>query len=432
MQARSVNHLNPVIMVVDDTPANLTLLRNILEPEGYKVLLATSGEKALELLNRITPDLILLDVMMPGLDGFATITRIKQLPSAKDVPVIFVTAKAEQADIVKGFECGAVDYITKPVQQLETLARVQAHLRIQHLLQVERRQAEQIRAVINNITDCIVVIDKEGFIQSANPATEHLLGYCQQALCQKHIAEIFNFDGEPSAFLEILMHHQDNHPWWRYPCGVRADDKKVPVDVNIREMFTKEPSYVVVIQDISLYRHEIDQLHQLSETDPLTNIHNRRYFEILLEQSWQHCKRNLQGISLLFVDVDYFKAYNDCYGHQEGDSCLKLVAKALNGALSRGVDSVSRYGGEEFVAILPDCHQSGAVKVAENMLNAVRQLNIEHRASEFQIVTVSIGVASCDHSLSQQPIGSTKALLAQADKALYHAKSGGRNRLEII
>lgn len=430
MRLREPNPQPPVVLVVDDTPANLTLLRNILEPENYKVLLATSGEKALELLTRVTPDLILLDVMMPGLDGFETIERIKQIPSAQDVPVIFVTAKAEQDDIVRGFECGAVDYISKPVEHMETLARARAHLKIQQLLRQERRQSEQIRAVINNISDCIIVTDKHGQIESANPAAEHLFDYTEAQLCQKHIAELLNFHGPKQEFIDVLLHHHNGHPWWQHPCGITSNNKAIPIDVNVREMFTCEPSFVVVIQDISLYRHEIDQLHHLTETDPLTNIHNRRHFECLLSQNWEHCKRNTQPLSLLFIDVDHFKLYNDHYGHQDGDSCLKQVAGALSDSLARAVDSVCRYGGEEFVAILPNTEQIGAEKVAESMRTAVEGLAISHKHSAHQKVTISIGISTYSPFAPTDKINSAKSLLKQADKALYHAKSNGRNRVE--
>lgn len=428
MRLRKISSEKPVVLVVDDMPANLTLLRNILEPESYKVLLATSGEKALELLERVTPDLILLDVMMPGIDGFETITQIKQSPKSKDIPVIFITAKTEQEDIVRGFELGAVDYIPKPVQPQETLARTKAHLRIQHLLRVERRQAEQIRAVINNISDSVLVTDKLGHIESANPAAEHLFNYEESQLCQINITELLNFKGNQEDFIGVLLHHHNGHSWWQQPLGKASDGKTFPIDVHVREMFTDNPSFVVVIQDISSYRHEIDQLHHLTETDPLTNIHNRRHFELLLSQSWQHCRRNTQPLSLLFVDVDHFKPFNDHYGHPEGDICLKQVASTLESCLSRAVDSVSRYGGEEFVVILPNTDEKGALKLAEDMRHAIERLAITHEYSEFGSVTVSIGCATYTAD-KESDINNTKRLLQIADEALYFAKSHGRNRV---
>ncbi|MCJ8270583.1 MAG: diguanylate cyclase, partial [Psychrosphaera sp.] len=359
MRLRKAAQRTPVVLVVDDTPANLTLMRNILEPQLYKVLLATSGEKALELLTKVTPDLIMLDIMMPGIDGYETLTRLKEIPSAKDIPVIFVTAKAAGNDMVHGFELGAVDYITKPIGRLEVLARTKAHLRIQQLIHIERIQSEQIRAIINNISDCVLVSNKNGAIESVNPATEHLFGYPEDVLCHKNIAELLDYQGRPTDFIDVLLNHDSGDAWWQHPNGKNVTGKTFPIEINVREMYTHDPCFVIVIQDISLHRHEIDQLHHLSETDPLTNINNRRHFEILLAQSWQHCKRSNQMISLLFLDVDHFKSFNDNYGHQTGDSCLQSIASALLASLSRGVDSVSRYGGEEFVAILPDTNKAG-------------------------------------------------------------------------
>ncbi|MFT4924698.1 MAG: two-component system cell cycle response regulator [Phenylobacterium sp.] len=419
----------PVVLVVDDTPANLTLMRNMLEPENYKVLLATSGEKALDLLSKIQPDLILLDVMMPGLDGFETIKQIKALPQAKDIPVIFVTAKSDSEDVIQGFAMGAVDYITKPIQRLETLARAKTHLKLRRLLQTERMHCEQIEAIINNISDCVLVVDRHGAIESANPATEHLFGYSEAQLCDKNIAHLLDYDGMASRFIDILRDPENTDPWWRNPCGKSSDNGAFPIEIHVREMITTELSYVVVIQDISLHRNEIDLLHHLTETDPLTNINNRRHFEILLSQSWHQCKRSQQPLSLLFIDIDNFKDYNDHYGHQEGDTSLQQVAAALQKTLPRAVDSVSRYGGEEFVVILPGTTMQGAIQVGENLRASVESLDISHSKSDFGHITISLGIATSNFAQQPLAVPNAKTLLKQADNALYNAKSQGKNRV---
>lgn len=429
MRLHNLSTQIPVILVVDDTPANLTLMRNILEPENYKVLLATSGEKALELLTKVIPDLILLDVMMPGLSGFDTIEQIKLHPDTRDIPVIFVTAKTEINDIVRGFELGAVDYITKPIQRLEALARTRAHLKIQRLLQVERLQSAQIKAVIDNISDCVLVINKQGDITSANPATEHLFAYAEAQLCQMNIAQLLNYPGEPEQFVDILQNPSDGDPWWHQPSGKSRNDASFPIEIHVNKMLTTELSFVIVIQDISLHRNEIDLLHHLTETDPLTNINNRRHFEILLSQSWRQCQRSHMPYSLLFIDIDHFKLFNDHYGHQEGDTCLQQVATALQSTLSRAVDSVSRYGGEEFVVILSDTANEGAITVGEQLRTSVAALDIPHEHSEHGRVTISLGIATCRFDLPTTPAPNARALLKMADNALYTAKSQGRNQV---
>lgn len=429
MRTNNMAQRSPVILVVDDTPANLTLMRNILEPEHYKVLLATSGEKALNLLHKITPDLILMDVMMPGLDGFETIQRIKERPESQNIPVIFVTAKADVDDLVRGFQLGAVDYITKPIQRLEALSRTKAHLKIQHLLAVERMQSEQITAIINNISDCVLVIDNLGDIVSANPATEHLFDYTEAQLCQKNIAAILNYPGDSGHFIEVLCDSKHDDPWWQQPVGKTSSNASFPIEINLKEMFSSGSSYVVVIQDISLHRSEIDQLHHMTETDPLTNINNRRHFEILLSQSWRQCKRSQQAFSLLFIDIDHFKDFNDHYGHQEGDHCLQQVAITLERGLPRAADTVSRYGGEEFVVILPNTGNKGALNVGESLRADVAALNIPHSRSSYGCVTISLGIASCHFDLPNPLAHSAQALLKMADNALYNAKSQGRNRV---
>lgn len=422
----------PVVLVVDDTPANLTLMRNILEPEHYKVLLATSGEQALGLLHKILPDLILLDIMMPGLDGFETIRQIKALPGGQDIPVIFVTAKSEVEDIVRGFELGAVDYITKPIQRLETLARTRTHLKLQHLLRIERMHSEQIRAIIDNISDCVLVVNQLGAIVSANPATEHLFGFAEEQLCQKNMAELLDYNGPTAGFIDILRDPKHPDPWWHHPQGQSRSNNRFPIEISVREMVTDERRFVVVIQDISLHRNEIDLLHHLSETDPLTNINNRRHFEILLAQSWRQCQRNQQPYSLVFIDIDHFKDFNDHYGHQEGDNCLQQVANALQNGLPRAVDSVSRYGGEEFVVILSDTTADGAMTVAESLRAKVEALNIPHGYSNHGQITISLGIATCRFDQADPGIRNAKALLKMADNALYMAKSEGRNLVRVF
>ncbi len=304
-----------IILVVDDNPTNLLVLSQTLKEVGLKVRVSMDGESALEQVADEAPDLILLDIQMPGIDGFETCRRLKENHLTSDIPVIFITANNGTENIVKGLSLGAVDYIIKPFQKEEVLARVQVHLRLRLLARKVQEQA---------------------------------------------IA------------LQIANH----------------------------------------------------RLEQLVNLDGLTQVANRRRFDEYLEKEWQRLAREQEPLSLILCDIDYFKRYNDFYGHQAGDTCLKQVAKAIEQSLRRPADFVARYGGEEFAVILPNTSFEGASHVAASIQNSVAQLNISHAASQVAShITLSLGIST---TVPTATISDT-ALVAAADKALYEAKRRGRN-----
>ena len=293
------------ILIVDDTPTNIQILAQALM-KNYEIKVAVSGAAALGItLGKDKPDLILLDVMMPEMDGYEVCRRIKQDPESWDIPIIFVTAKGEFADQKLGFDLGAVDYITKPFEIPLVLARINVHLRL-------KRKSER--------------------------------------------------------------------------------------------------------------------LERLALLDGLTDIPNRRALENHLHREYGRAKRNCSSLSLLMIDVDYFKPFNDHYGHGVGDVCLCSIAHSLQKSLKRPTDYAARYGGEEFVVILPDCDKEGALVVADNIRRQIIALDIPHALSEIAPhVTVSIGCKTmvCDED-------SASDLLSQADQALYLAKEQGRNRVVAV
>lgn len=301
-----------VILIVDDNPINLSVLSQTLLNSGWQVRVAVDGENALEQVAYERPDLILLDIEMPLLDGFETCKRLKSNPTTEDIPVIFMTALADTTNKVKGLAVGAVDYITKPFQEEELLARVKVHLKLRFLVQQ---------------------------LQEANQKLEHLA----------HI-------------------------------------------------------------------------------DGLTGVANRRRFDQYLHQEWRRLAREQQYLSVILCDVDYFKFYNDTYGHQAGDDCLQAIAQAINYAVKRPGDLVARYGGEEFAVILPQTLTSGAIQVAQMLTIAVRKLQIDHaKSTASQHVTLSMGIASQIPHVKSSP----ESLVAQADQALYQAKKLGRNQYYV-
>ena len=312
------------ILVIDDNITNLKVASEQLKAVGFEVLTARSGETGLKRARLAHPDLILLDVQMPGIDGFETCRQIKSDPQVSEIPVIFTTVLTNVEDKLKGFEAGGVDYVSKPFQVKELLARVNTHLTI-YILQ--RKLQAEIR------------------------------------------------------------------------------------DRKLAEAALRKANF---------------ELQRLAVLDDLTQIANRRRFNQYLEEQWVQSSRSV--ISLLLCDIDYFKRYNDGYGHQAGDHCLKSVAQAINQAVSRVKDLVARYGGEEFVIVLPDTGTEGALEIAQKIQDELRNLREPHAFSEVgEFVTLSIGLSTTSAGYDTLP----DFLVAAADAALYQAKAQGRNRVVV-
>lgn len=319
------------ILVVDDTPENLELLARVLSRKGFQVRLAGSGQKALKLIQEELPDIILMDVCMPEMDGYEVCQVLKCNLDTKDIPIIFVSALDEVLDKVKAFRVGGVDYITKPFHAAEVIVRVDTHLALRRLQKQMELQNDRLR---QEIQDRLAV---EVALQAAN-----------------------------------------------------------------------------------------QELQRLAHMDGLTQVANRRSFDSGLMQEWRRLAREQKSLTLILCDVDFFKKYNDTYGHQAGDDCLRNVASAVSTALKRPGDLVARYGGEEFAVILPNTPLSGALHVAVEIKAAVQALEMMHCASPIgEYVTLSIGVSSVIPLVEFSPM----SLLAAADRALYKAKLEGRNRI---
>ena len=291
----------PRLLVVDDQPANIQVLYQAFSVD-HQVLMATRGEQALSICKSKSPDLVLLDVVMPEMDGYAVCARLQEDESTRDIPVIFVTAHNDEAAEEKGLDAGAVDFISKPINPRIVRARVKTHLTL---------------------------------------------------------------------------------------------------------------------------KAQADLLRGLAYIDGLTGINNRRQFDIHLMAEWGRAKRSGTQLSVILLDVDFFKRFNDRYGHQAGDDCLRLVASTLKSALNRPGDMVARYGGEEFVCLFPDTNLDGAMHVAEQLGRNVLSQQIKHEDSTVaSCVTVSLGV--CTKRLGSDC--DAAALLRGADEQLYLAKEQGRNQ----
>lgn len=293
------------LLVVDDQPINIQVLYQAFSAD-YDVCMATNGKQALKVCAEQNPDLILLDIEMPDMNGFEVCQRLKADPVTQHVPVIFVTAHVDEASETHGLEVGAVDFIYKPINTNIVRARVKTHITL-------KTQSDLLRN-------------------------------------------------------------------WVY-------------------------------------------------MDGLTNVNNRRYFDEHLRSEWSRATRNNTDLSILLIDVDYFKRYNDYYGHQAGDECLRKVAGAMKTAIGRPTDVIARYGGEEFACLLPDTNLEGALYLAETIKQTIIALNIAHAESSIlPCVTVSIGVCV----KPQEYQGTLDVILRMADIQLYNAKEQGRNCVRSV
>lgn len=448
------------ILVVDDIDANVKLLEARLTAEYFEVLTANSGEEAIAACREGNVDIVLLDVMMPGLDGFETCRRLKADPATQHLPVVMVTALDQPGDRVRGLEAGADDFLTKPVNEIALISRVKSLARLKTVIdELRLRNATGLNMGLNDPVPVIVhqpgdhgrillVDDRPSSFDRvvATLGDDHRMDLeedPQQGLFRAAEADyelvivsmsLRNFDA-----LRICSQLRSLERTRHIPILVLADpadearlvralDLGVndyvmrPLDRN--ELVARVRTQIRRLRYTMQLRENFQQSVEMAVTDSLTGLYNRRYMETHLGQLTRHASAKEGALSLLLVDIDYFKAINDTYGHDAGDEVLREFAARLR-ANARGVDIVCRYGGEEFVVIMPDTEQEMAYVVAERMRAEVAAKPFPIRNGSRTIgVTISIGVAAL------QDRGDTaSSIMKMADEALYAAKREGRNRV---
>src|SRR5450830_1696708 len=418
------------ILIVDDAPANLELLRKLMSEQGYQTYVATSGERALTIAQRAQPDLILLDVLMPDMDGIETCRQLKQHPLTQRIPVIFMSARTETDDVVAGFDAGAVDYIAKPLRMAEVSARVRTQLQIRSRSETHEEQAERLRTIVNNMAAGLLIIEADGRIQFTNPACDKYLGYQAEELAGSAIADLLN----PLVAKEYLDYfaRYAAAPQTAHNHGTREviirhrNGSSVCMDLTLTPMYLRQPLFIGLLHDITHHKQSEDALQRAAMVDPLTQIANRRHFDSFLEKEWQRATRTGAPLSLMVLDVDHFKLYNDNLGHAAGDVCLQQVASAIGGHALRGTDLAARYGGEEFVLLFAENDAADANTLAESVRAHIEALQLPHPKSPTSPwITVSIGVAT----MQPQQGDAIEALFVAADRAMYVAKEEGRNQV---
>ena len=486
------------ILIVEDHPEMQLVLSKFLGEQGFEIELAQTGEAALEKFAQVKPDVILLDVMLPGISGIDVTRQIRANGRIDDyVPILMLTAKSEIKDVINGLSVGADDYIIKPFSFDELSARVNSALRFKQLSDNLRMQSQELESANQQIYDLNQnLIDKNKELRKKvydlrnifdvslelhaildvdrliNSTLLSLIGKfsCKSAIFlypakkNEQRLSILNSKGLYKADVEeltieksdalITYFHKNPSPqllsklpkYIQDSAGTRAlnelsmelvspistvhnqEDALICLGARVNDkpyqkqeleiLLTINNIVSIALSNASLY----DEVIQLSYTDGMTDLHNYRYFEMRLKEEILRHTRNKQGVSLIILDVDHFKNYNDTLGHQAGDEVLRQLALILKDTV-RENDIVARYGGEEFAVILPSVGKEGAIILAERLRARVSEAIFADEAVQpLGKVTISIGTASLPLDAS-----TSSDLIYKADTALYAAKHAGRN-----
>lgn len=437
------------ILVVDDIETNRRLLEARLSAEYFEVIEAADGAEALRRARSDAPDLILLDIMMPGMDGFETCRLLKSDPATKHIPVVMVTALDQREDRIKGLEAGADDFLTKPVDDVALFARVRSLLRLKAVMDELRLREtgpkpEESDEVLVGARIVIAGADEKSTRRFAGmlpaPLVVEACWEPLEALRKAREADLFIIDLSSPRFdgLRLAARTRSDAETRQLPILgiVEADDRAAMVralDLGVTDVIARpvDPGELAARARTQIrrksyadaLRDRLEESLEMAVTDPLTGLHNRRYILSRLRQGLDVMERSGERVSVALIDIDHFKRINDSWGHQAGDRVLRGFAERLGREL-RAVDVAGRYGGEEFLVVFINAGADCALEAAERCRAAMaREPFVVASSGESLSVTLSAGV-------SEARIGDDiDDLLARADTALYEAKSAGRNQV---
>jgi len=450
------------VLVVDDIPPNVKLLEAKLTSEYYDVITADNGLTALELARTQAPDLILLDVMMPGMDGFKVCEKLKEDPATAYIPVIMVTALSDTADRVRGLQAGADDFLSKPVRDVPLFARVRSLIRLKSLMDAWRVREEASQRmglaskIINGASDgasgrILLVEDNPMDIETLQTAlridshettviadvdkaleivsTESFdLGVVSLSLMKgdglRLCSQIRSAVQESARSLPLLLIAEDDEDLNKIAKALDLGvNDYVMRPLERQELLARVRTQVRRRRYQNRLRANFEESIAMATTDALTGVFNRRYLDAQLETLVKDSAQNHKPLTIAFCDIDRFKNLNDTYGHGAGDEVLIEFAKRIRRNL-RNFDLLARMGGEEFVVVMPDTGPELAIKVAERLRAKVASERYAVEGLDPLAVTMSVGLATLRPG-ENDPL----PLLKRADEAMYRAKQGGRNKV---
>ena len=447
------------VLIVDDLPTNVRLLEARLSAEYYDTVTASSGPEALAICETQDIDIVLLDVMMPDMDGFEVCRRLKGNPKTQHVPVLMITALDQSSDRVRGLEVGADDFLTKPVDDVQLMARVKSLVRLKSLTDELRARAmtgqqiaieDALRAMdtITTAGGAILIVDTDA--RHAERISNYLTPEHDVDILTNPADAVFQVTGAQYELALVSMALTDFDPLRvcsqmrtlehtrNLPIILIADDIDKPkvvraLDLGVNDFISRpvERSELAARVRTQIRRHRyamelresVNNTMALAVTDDMTGLYNRRYFDRHLGVMLGKAQELKRDMALMILDIDHFKAVNDSHGHDIGDAVLKEFAARLKRNI-RGIDLACRFGGEEFVVLMPDTDYRQAEAVAERVRQSISDRVFEVGVQRPLSVTVSAGV-----TLNESLVDSPESLIKRADVALYRAKREGRNRV---
>jgi two-component system, cell cycle response regulator len=448
------------VLVVDDIVANVRLLEAKLTAEYFEVITAMNGLDALEAIQRTKPDIVLLDIMMPGIDGIEVCKRIKADPATHHVPVVMITALDQPEDRVRGLEAGADDFLTKPVNDISLFCRIKSLVRLK-MLTDELRIRSESGGINAGAGLAELDSDSDGRILLVDPrdasaertiscfAGRHMVTRVKDlpsAIDMAHSAEIpfelviVSFEPEYYDGLRLCSQMKTQESTRQTPILIFVDAdsqasllKALDMGVNDylmrpidrQELVARVNTQIRRWRYTQRLRQSVKTSIEMAITDPLTSLYNRRYLETHLSNMIEHYANRGKALSVIAIDVDYFKAINDTHGHDTGDKVLQELAVRLRDN-TRSVDLCCRVGGEEFILVLPNTNSEVAQQIADRLRKSIASKSFAVGVRQMLPVTISAGLATLgggDDNLER--------LLKRADTALYQAKREGRNRVIV-
>ena len=448
------------VLVVDDLLPNVRLLEAKLETEYYDVQTALNGKDALDLIAKESPDIILLDVMMPEMDGFEVCRRIKADVKTADIPVVMVTALSDINDRVEGLNAGADDFLTKPINDLALFARIRSLVRLKGMtdeLKLRDQTGEELgfdEVAFKQIKDTtgasvLIVDDDQG---QSHQISDKLESIGMRVAVEEHAkdavkrteaeefdliivsSELTSDDG-----LHLCNHFRSQEKTKATPLLIIIADDNMDLlvkglDMGINDYLVNpiDSNELVARANIQIrrkrYQDALKETRQenlsMAITDKLTKVYNRHYLDKHLNRLVVSSLEKRKPLALMMIDIDHFKSVNDTHGHLAGDQVLQQMPKRILQSV-RATDMVARFGGEEFAIILPDTTLSQAAEVAERIRKRVDQIEFDIPNNKLHC-TISIGVSMI------MPGDTPEKLIGRADKALYHVKSTGRNKVAVF
>jgi two-component system cell cycle response regulator len=456
--------MTAIVLVVDDLLPNVKLLEVKLTSEYYEVVTARSGAEAIEIANQRPIDIILLDVMMPDMDGFETCRKLKSSEKTANIPVVMVTALSETEDRVQGLEAGADDFLTKPINDTALFARIKSLARMKVMLDELRlrdKTGNQLDSMASGVSfnakdvsgARILIIDddlvqtkhifsklsiiKDSVIETLADSTKAI----EKMLAENYDLVIISTQLNNADGLRLCSHIRSQEKLRNLPLLILVEENDTKILIKGLELGVNDYLVTPIEGDEVMarvntqikrkrYQDALKSTHQqnfnMSITDPLTNLYNRRYFDVHCKSLTEEAIATNKPLILLITDIDHFKSVNDTYGHVAGDEILKQVSARLTTS-TRPTDLVARFGGEEFVMVMPNTDLKAAHIIAERIRSSIEDTPFIISAGEgFLKKTTSIGVTKFI------PGEAIEDMLKRADKGLYQAKESGRNKVIIV